>query len=245
MTKNRFEQLCQYLHFSDTTKEPKCGEPNYDRLFKIRPVLNDVLDKAKNTYEPSKNISVDEGMIAFKGRLAFRQYMPAKPTTYGIKVWMAANFSVYLGKESDAPRTDSLGYDVVMAMVEPFLNEHRHVFCDNFFTSPKLFDDLLKENAYACGTVRTNRKEMPASASTKEKLKPEEKVVTQRGQLVYTKWHDKKDVSFLSTNVSPGEPSRLVPRQVKGQDITIEKPRVADVYTKHMGGVDRADLKKW
>ena len=52
MTKNRFEELCQYLHFSDTTKEPKRGEPNYDRLFKIRPVLNDVLDKAKNTYEP-------------------------------------------------------------------------------------------------------------------------------------------------------------------------------------------------
>ena len=249
MTKNRFEQLCQYLHFSDTTKEPKRGEPNYDRLFKILPVLKDVLDKAKNTYEPSKNISVDEGMIAFKGRLAFRQYMPAKPTKCGIKVWLAAdssneyvsNFSIFMGKESDAPRTHGLGYDVVMAMVEPFLNEHRHVFSDSFFTSPKLFDNLLKENMYACGTVRTNRKEMPASASMKEKLKPEEKVVTQRGQLVYTKWHDKKDVSFLSTNVSPGEPSRLVPRLVKGQDITIEKPRVADVYPKHTGGVDRAD----
>lgn len=48
-------------------------------------------------------------MIGFKGRLSFRQYMPAKPTKYGIKVWMAANssnsyvlnFSVYLGKEVD------------------------------------------------------------------------------------------------------------------------------------------------
>lgn len=48
-------------------------------------------------------------MIAFKGRLSFRQYMPAKPTKYGIKVWMAtdsdngyvANFSVYLGSEGN------------------------------------------------------------------------------------------------------------------------------------------------
>lgn len=48
-------------------------------------------------------------MIGFKGRLSFRQYMPAKPTKYGIKVWMAANssnsyvlnFAVYLGKEVD------------------------------------------------------------------------------------------------------------------------------------------------
>lgn len=49
------------------------GTETRRRLFKIRPVLNDVLNKARNTYEPSKNISVDEGMIAFKGRLAFRQ----------------------------------------------------------------------------------------------------------------------------------------------------------------------------
>ena len=129
----------------------------------------------------------------------------------------------------------------MMPMVEPFLNKHRHVLCENFFTSPKLSDDLLKENTYACGTVRTNWKEMAASASTKEKLKQGEKVVAQRGQLDCTKWQDKKDASFLSTNVSPGEPSRLVPRRVKGQEITIEKPRVADVYIKHMGGVDRAD----
>ena len=168
-------------------------------------------------------------------------------TKYGIEVCMAAdssngyvaNFSIYLGKESDEPRTHGLGYDVVMAMVEPFLNKHRHVFCDNFFTSPKLFDDLFKENTYACGTVRTNRKEMPASASTKEKLKTRGE---SRGQLRYTKWHDKKDVSLLSTSVSPGEPSRLVPRRVKGQEITNEKPRVADVYIKHMGGVDRVTL---
>ena len=110
----------------------------------------------------------------------------------------------------------------------------RAFFSTSIVMFPKLFDYLLKENTYACGTVHMNRKEMPASASTKEKLKPGEKVVAKRDQLVYTKWHDKKDVSFLLTNVSPGEPSRLVPRRVKGQDITIKKPRIADVYTKHM-----------
>ena len=51
-------------------------------------------------------MSIDEGMIAYKGRLSFRQFMPAKPTKYGINVWMAAdakngyvsNFAVYLGQ---------------------------------------------------------------------------------------------------------------------------------------------------
>ena len=110
MTKNRFEELSQYLHFANSETEPQREDANYDRLFKIRPILSIVLENNQNAYEPSKNLSVDEAMIAFKGRLSFRQYMPAKPTKYGIKVWMAAdsqngyvtNFSVYLGQETFA-----------------------------------------------------------------------------------------------------------------------------------------------
>lgn len=57
-----------------------------------------VHEKIQPTYEPSKNLSIDEGMIAFKGRLSFRQYTTAKPTKYGIKVWMAADFANGCGK---------------------------------------------------------------------------------------------------------------------------------------------------
>ena len=49
-------------------------------------------------------MSVDEGMVKYKGRLFFKQYMPKKPIKYGIKVWMAAdsktvyisNYDIYL-----------------------------------------------------------------------------------------------------------------------------------------------------
>jgi hypothetical protein len=30
-------------------------------------------------------------MIAFTGRLGFKQYVPLKPTKWGIKVWMRAD----------------------------------------------------------------------------------------------------------------------------------------------------------
>lgn len=141
MTKNRFEELSQYLHFSNSATEPQRGEENYDRLYKVRPLLSGVLENVQKAYEPSKNLSIDKGMIAFKGRLSFRQYMPAKPTNYGIKVWMAAdsqngyvnNFSVYLGKEANVLRNNGLGYDVVMKKESPFLKMHRHVFFDIFF----------------------------------------------------------------------------------------------------------------
>lgn len=117
MTKNRFEELSCYLHFSDSSKEPACGDTNYGRLFKVRAVLYYVGNKHENNFKPTKNIAVAEGMIGFRGRLSFSQYMPAKPTKYGIKVWMAAdssngyvlNFDVYSGKETNRRRIFSLG----------------------------------------------------------------------------------------------------------------------------------------
>ena len=93
MTKNRFEHLSRFFHFNDSSVEPRRGEDGYDRLYKVRPILSHFNAKIQELYKPTKHISVDEGMIGFKGRLSFHQYMPAKPTKYGIKVWMAADAS--------------------------------------------------------------------------------------------------------------------------------------------------------
>lgn len=109
MSENRFEEINTYLHFNDSSVEPARGTPGFDRLYKIKPIFNTILGNCQTKFKPTKNLSVDEHMIGFRGRLSFRQYMPAKPTKYGIKVWMAANssngyvlnFAVYLGKEVD------------------------------------------------------------------------------------------------------------------------------------------------
>ena len=243
MTKNRFEELSCYLHFSNSSKEPARGDANYNSLFKVRAVLDYVRSKCENNFKPTKNIAVDEGMIGFRGRLSFRQYMPAKPTKYGIKVWMAAdssngyvlNFDVYLGKEANQQRIFGLGYDVVTKLVRPFMNKNHHVYFDNFFSSLTLLEHLEANGTYACATVRCNRKDLPQCA--KEKLRPGEKVVSQKGNVVFTKWHDKRDVSLISTNCSPLAVDVVVSR--RNQDVS--KPAVVDKYNKHMGGVDLAD----
>lgn len=126
MTKNRFEAISQFLHFSDSTREPQQGDANYDRLFKVHAILSRVYENIQAVYEPSKNLSIDEGMIAFKGRLSFRQYMPAKPTKYRLKVWMATDSdNGYVANEG---RTNGLGYDVIASMARKFLYKHRHIF---------------------------------------------------------------------------------------------------------------------
>ena len=144
----------------------------YDRLYKCRPILSNILQNVQRAYYPGKDISIDEGMIAFKGRLKFRQYMPAKPTKYGIKVWMAAdaangyvlNFEVYEGSQEGNLLIHGLGYDVVMKMARPFVNRKHHLFFDNFFSTPRLFEHLLDQGTFACATIRSNRKELPRCA---------------------------------------------------------------------------------
>ncbi|XP_015772176.1 PREDICTED: piggyBac transposable element-derived protein 4-like [Acropora digitifera] len=162
MTKNRYENISRFFHFSDSSVEPRRGEDGYDRLYKVQPILSHFNAKIQEVYKPGKNISIDEGMKGFKGRLSFRQYMPAKPTKYGIKVWMAAdasngfviNHEVYLGKQRGRVLANGLGYSVVMELMNPFLNKNHHVYFDNFFSSPKLLEDLQNEGTYACSTVR-------------------------------------------------------------------------------------------
>ena len=97
------------------------------------------------------------------------------------------NHHVYLGKEPDQVRDNGLGYDVVMS---PFYNKNYHVYFDNFFASPKLMEDLLSEGTYACSTVRINRKGLLPCSLTKLK-RAVETLTSQKGNLLYTKCHDK------------------------------------------------------
>ena len=58
---------------------------------------------------PYLHLFVDEAMISFRGCLSFRQYLPAKRTKYGVKVWEICDarngycfdFDVYLGRPTD------------------------------------------------------------------------------------------------------------------------------------------------
>ena len=69
----------------------------------------------------------------------------------------------------------------------------------------------MGEKTYACSTVRVNRKGLPPCSS--RKLKKGEKVVAQKDNLVFTKWHDKQDVSVLSTNCDLLDPPQVSERR--------------------------------
>ncbi|XP_060064742.1 piggyBac transposable element-derived protein 4-like [Ylistrum balloti] len=107
MTKSRYMKLNQYIHLRDTSDVPGRDSPDYDPLCKVRTLINCISPTLKENYNPGKCLSVDEGMIGYKGRIHFRQYMPAKPTKWGIKVWQicesdtgyCCGFDIYTGKK--------------------------------------------------------------------------------------------------------------------------------------------------
>ena len=80
MSSRRFELLLKFLHLNDSRKQPAQGEPGYDKLYKVRPLL-----------DAAVKLSIDESMIGFKGRLVFLQYMPKKQQKWGIKAWVQAD----------------------------------------------------------------------------------------------------------------------------------------------------------
>ena len=100
----------QFLHLNDSEMQPARGAPNYDRLYKIRPFIDHIIANFKKVYIPSQNVSVDESIIGFKGRLSWIQYLPKKPTKWGMKAWVLAdssngytwNWMLYTGRESGA-----------------------------------------------------------------------------------------------------------------------------------------------
>ncbi|KAJ1154739.1 hypothetical protein NDU88_007482, partial [Pleurodeles waltl] len=109
MSRNRYELLLRMLHFVDNALALPRDHPDSDRLFKIRPVLDHLVDRFSEIYVPGKEISVDESLVLFKGRLVFRQYIPSKRARYGIKLYMLSesstgyvyNFRVYTGRDSN------------------------------------------------------------------------------------------------------------------------------------------------
>ena len=101
----RFKALQSCLHLNDNTTARKRGEPGYDKLHKIRPVMKSIRENCQRCYRLHREVSVDEAMVGFKGRSFMKQYCPMKPTKRGYKVWVLSdahtgymyNFAVYCG----------------------------------------------------------------------------------------------------------------------------------------------------
>ena len=239
MSRNRFFSIQRFFHFTDNSVLASKGNPGYDKLGKIRNLLDRVSKTFPEHYSLSANVSIDEQMIGTKGRLSFLQYIPKKTHKWGIKLWVLADssngyvaaFEVYTGATEGVQH--GLGYSVVMKLMAPYVGLWHRLYVDNFYTSPLLFHDLYKEKILACGTVRANRRGLPSST---ERLSRGEAEFKKCGELTFVHWKDKRDVFCLSTFHS----AQMAPITTRRGEV-VQRPVLITDYNAFMGGVDRMD----
>ena len=85
MLRDRFLAIWTYLHIID---ERDAAVDKTDKIYKVRPMLDNLLVKFRNYYRPTKHLSLDEGMIPCKNRLSIKQYIKDKPVKWGLKSFL-------------------------------------------------------------------------------------------------------------------------------------------------------------
>ena len=87
MTQDRFEAVLFSLHLSnpieDEENERKRNTPEYDRLFKLKPLYTEIVFACQAHFQLYQNICIDERMVASKARISIKKYMKHKPTKWG------------------------------------------------------------------------------------------------------------------------------------------------------------------
>ena len=111
---------------------------------------------------------------------------------------------VYLGRDSHSATDDMTATHTAVGHLTSRIESLGHkIFMDNFFSSPRLFDDLVRHKINSCGTVRPNRRDMPSDFRPKQlKLKRGDVRVRTRGGLTALVWKDRREV-YMLTNRDP------------------------------------------
>uniref|UniRef100_A0A8C5DHQ7 PiggyBac transposable element-derived protein domain-containing protein n=1 Tax=Gouania willdenowi TaxID=441366 RepID=A0A8C5DHQ7_GOUWI len=196
MSRNRFQIIWRYLHYNNNESQDASN-----KMYKVRPVLDYVVQKFKELYQPRRNLCVDEGMMQWWGRLSFRVYNPQKPVKYGIKSYILCdsatgycfNMRPYVGEASTLSET-------VLSLLDRLPGHGYTLYMNNFYNSVALCEHLLRAKINLCGTLRKNRGEPKIiSDLTKTDLVVGERVMRHNESVMVVAWQDKRLVKMVTT----------------------------------------------
>ena len=257
MTCNRFEEILSLLHLNDNELIKPKGHPNYDPLFRVRPLLSKLSANFEKCAERENCVAVDEMMIPFKGRHALKVYMMKKPKKSGYKVWVNAGQSGYVHKfifagenllKTNEDFLEKVGRaGQVVLLLSRGQPENSNVFFDNYFASPDLLATLKQRNLNATCTIRANRtRQCPLLSEKQLKVKGRGSFdyrVDESKSVVVCQWFDNKVVTVAS-NFEGVHPTHLVKRYDRKdkKHIEVPCPCLIKTYNENMGGVDKSDM---
>ncbi|CAG5059230.1 unnamed protein product [Parnassius apollo] len=166
MSQRRFEQILRCLYASDLNAKGSA---------KISSFIDNMCQIFQNCYKPEKELSLDESLLLFRGRLKFRQYMKGKKARYGIKFYelttaegFVLNIIMYTGKTDDPSDKGKKTENLVLRLMRPYMLKGHHLFMDNYYNSVPLSEKLLDLKTHTNGTLRANRKDNPKVVVSKK-----------------------------------------------------------------------------
>ena len=250
MSLRRFTWFLSHLHLNDNSMIKSRDDPDFDRLHKVRPFLDHLQSKFLQLYSPTEHQAIDESMIKFKGRQSMKQYVPLKPIKRGYKVWVRADDNgytceseVYTGKARGTTE-HGLGGSVVTKLSEKIQGKGYKVYADNFFSSVGLAKSLSDKGIGYCGTIRSNRRHLPALTEDKKLKRGNFDWRMDEAGISLVKWMDTKALSFISNFELPSHEVPISRKNKDGSTTVVSGPSVASSYRNHMGAVDKADMLK-
>jgi hypothetical protein len=177
MSRHRFFRISKCLHFSDAESAPNPEAADYDPLYKVRTIVDHLNERFIACFDAGQTICVDESMQASKHRVGFIQYMPKKPTRWGIKMYTLCDalsayllkFIPYCGKKYAAVTGQTSPAVIAEKLVEPYHESSRTVYLDRHFTSIPLIKTLRENGLFAAGTIESNRTGIPAAMKVKRR----------------------------------------------------------------------------
>ncbi|KAJ8891330.1 hypothetical protein PR048_010846 [Dryococelus australis] len=237
-------KLLWYLpHGNDNTSVP---HGNKDKIYKLRPVVNKLNDRFQQVYKGTRELSIDESIILFKGRSTLKQYNPMNPIKRDYKLWAMADqrgytlaFKVYQEK-GELAETKFQGYGlgerVVLELLKHVWGSFKELYFDNNFLCSHFLRDLQQKNT----TRLWNDTSSKDSTDDKKFDRGESDFRFTNTDVGYFKWNDTKRVHLVSNSHG----SEIITVKIKGRNgnsYNVGCPTVVSDYNQHVGGVDHAD----
>jgi hypothetical protein len=239
-TRDRFKQLLRYFR---VVAAPVAAAPRHP-IPHIRALADRLNQSFASHFTPTQHLTLDEAIVAFKGRSSIKQYIPSKPHKWGYKIYCLASedyllhLEIYEGKEAK-PSESGATYDTVIRMIQPYQNQQLVLFTDSWFTSPTLMSALKDRGVRLCGSVRSNRKGMPKIPSDAiNVLGRGEWIQRQKDDMCLAVWKDRKVMRVLYNHVSPRSTATLQRWSEAGEKVSIGCPTAIHDYFYHARSVD-------
>ena len=247
MSRDRAYLLMSFFHLANNAEYIQRRQPGHDPLHKLGDLYKILIARFAAMIIPSQHLSLDEGMIPWRGHLSFRVYNPDKPHKYGIKAYMVCDsvtgycikFKLYTGKSDIPVSRYGATYDLVFNMMQGYMDQGYILYMDNYYSGLQLYWDLWICGIGATGTLRSNRQGIPQmikDAPCKEKGST---FSAHNKHMLIMKYHDRKVVHMITTTEKAAfmDTDKLDPRTQQ----VVRKPEVVVKYDKNMGGVDHSD----